>query len=178
MLRTPVRARQPVGADVQQGYRSFLLPAEGCLMADVIDPPPADRTGIDGASGQDAGRLQVGTFTRQCAGQVVVALAGELDVADAQARQAGGDLVLAAPGSLVLRVLDLTGLMTGVPVYSSVEEAARVASPQRAARPVPVPDAQVIVARLPTVRPGRRQEEGQRGPHQQPTVADTAPYSP
>jgi anti-sigma B factor antagonist len=184
-------------------------------MADVIDPAPADRPGIDGAGGQDAGLLQVGTSTRQCAGQVVVALAGELDVADAarigalvttvairvprlivdlaaleftdcagmralataarQARQAGGGLVLAAPGSLVLRVLDLTGLMTGVPVYSSVEEAARVASPQRAARPVPVPDAQVIVAGLPPVRPGRQQEEGQRGPHQQPTVADTEP---
>jgi hypothetical protein len=117
-------------------------------MADVIDPSPADRTGIGWAGVQDAGRLQVATSTRQCAGQVVVALAG------------------------------VTGLMTGVPVYSSVEETAQVASPQRAARPAPVPDAQVIVARLPTVRPGRRQEEGQRGPHQQPTVADTEPYSP
>jgi anti-sigma B factor antagonist len=184
-------------------------------MADVIDPPPADRSGIDGAGGQGAGRLWVGTSTRQYAGQLVVALAGELDVADAvrigalvttvairvprlivdlaaleftdcagmralataakQARQAGGGLVLAAPRSLVLRVLDLTGLMTGVPVYSSVEEAARVASPQRAARPVPVPDAQVIVAGLPPVRPGRQQEEGQRGPHHKPAVADTRP---
>jgi adenine deaminase len=98
-----------------------------------------------------------------------------LATAAKQARQAGGGLVLAAPGSLVLRVLDLTGLMTGVPVYSSVEEAARVASPQRAARPVPVPDAQVIVAGLPPVRPGRQQEEGQRGPHHKPAVADTRP---
>ena len=163
-------------------------------MADVTNAPPADRTGIDRGGGQDAGRLQVAASTCQCAGQVVVALAGELDVTDAvrigalvttvavrvprlivdlaalqftdcagmralaaaakQARQAGGGLVLAAPRSLVLRVRDLTGLMTGVPVYSSVEEAARVASPDRAARPVPVPDARAITAELPTVRPG------------------------
>ena len=119
-------------------------------MADATDAPPADRTGIDRAGGQDAGRLQVCTSTCQCAGQVVVALAA----AAKQARQAGGGLVLAAPRSLVLRVLDLTGLMNGVPVYSSVKEAARVASPQRAARPVPVPDARAITAGLPTVRPG------------------------
>jgi hypothetical protein len=43
-------------------------------MADVTDPLPADRTGIDGADGLDtARRLQVGMSTRQCAGQVVVA---------------------------------------------------------------------------------------------------------
>lgn len=47
------------------------------------------------------------------------------------------DRVLAVSGPLMLRVLDLTGSMTGVPVYPSVEEAAGVASPQRAARPVP-----------------------------------------
>jgi hypothetical protein len=76
----------------------------------------------------------------------------------------------------VLRVLGLTGLMTGVAVYFSVEEAAGVASPRRAARPAPEPDAQAIVAGLPIVRPGRQQEEGQRDPHQQPTVADTRPH--
>lgn len=64
----------------------------------------------------------------------------------------------------VLRVPDLTGLTTGVPVYSSVEGAAGIASPQRAARPVPESDAQAIVAGLLTVRPGRQQEEGQRWP--------------
>lgn len=181
-------------------------------MADITDPLPADRAGKDGDSAEG---LQVGTAVRQCAGQTVVALSGELDVTDAahigalvttvairvpwlivdlagleftdcagmralaaaakQARKAGGGLVLAAPGPGVLRVLDLTGLMTGVPVYSSVEEAAAVASPQRAARPAPTPDAQAIVAGLPTVRPGRQQEEGQRDPHQQPTAADTCP---
>jgi len=138
-------------------------------MADVTDPFPAGRSGIDGAAG-------LGMATRQCAGQAVVALSGELDVTDAArigalltavairvpwlivdlaglkftdragmraraaaARQAGGGLVLAAPGPLVLRMLDLTGLMTGVQVYSSVEAAAEVASPQRAARPVREP---------------------------------------
>jgi hypothetical protein len=84
--------------------------------------------------------------------------------------------MLAAPGPLVRRVLDPTGLMIGVPVYFSVGEAAGVASPQRAARPVPESDAQAIVARLPTVRPGRQQEEGQRDRHPQPAVADTPPH--
>ena len=139
-------------------------------MAEVTDPLPADRGGIDRAD-------LLGLSTRQCAGQVVVALSGELDVTDAarigalvatvairvpwlivdlaglnftdcagmralgasakQARQAGRGLVLAAPGPPVLRVLDLTGLTTGVPVYSSREEAAGIASPptSRASRP-------------------------------------------
>ena len=173
-------------------------------MADVTDPLPAHRAGIAGMDKDSAGRLQVGMSTRQCAGQVVVALSGDLDVnkeahicalvttvairvpwlivdlagleftdcagmralvaAAKQARQAGADLVLAAPGPLVLRVLDLTGLLTRVLVYSSVEEAAGVASPQRAARPVPEPDERASVAGLPIVRPGRQQEEGQRWP--------------
>jgi hypothetical protein len=55
----------------------------------------------------------------------------------------------------VLRVLNLTGLMIGVPVYSSVEEAARVASPQRAERPVLKLGTRAIMAGLPTARPGR-----------------------
>jgi hypothetical protein len=45
-------------------------------MADVTDPPPAERAGIDGADGDSAGRLPAGMSTRQCAGQVVVALSG------------------------------------------------------------------------------------------------------
>ena len=93
-----------------------------------------------------------------CAGMRALAAAAK------QARQAGGGLVLAAPGPLVLRVLDLTGSVTGVRVCASVEEAAGVASPQRAARPVQNRDAQVIVAGLPTVGPRRQQEEGQRCP--------------
>jgi anti-sigma B factor antagonist len=182
-------------------------------MTDVTDPLAADRAGTGGADEDPAGRLQVTMSAHQCAGQMVVALSGELDVTDAahvgalvmtvamrvpllivdlagleltdcagmralaaaagQARRAGGGLVLAAPGPQVLRVLDLTGLMTSVVVYSSVEEAAGITSPQRAAEPAQDPGMQAIVVRLPTVRPGRQQEEGQRDPHQQPTVADT-----
>jgi anti-anti-sigma factor len=106
-----------------------------------------------------------------CAGMRALAAAAR------HARQAGGGLVLAGPGPLVLRVLDLTGLMAGVRVYPSVEEAAGVASPERDARPVPEPGAQALAAGLPTVRPGRQQEEGQRDPHQQPSAADTRPHS-
>jgi hypothetical protein len=128
-------------------------------MADVTDPLLADHTGIDGADGlAAASRLQVGMFTRQCAGMRVLPAAAK------QAWQAGGGLVLAAPGALVLRMLDRTGSMTGLLVDPTVEEAAGVASPQRAARPVPKPGARAIVAGLPTVRPGRQQEEGQRWP--------------
>ena len=45
-------------------------------MADVTDPLPADRGGIDGADG-------LGMSIRQCAAQVVVAPSGELVVNDA-----------------------------------------------------------------------------------------------
>lgn len=41
-----------------------------------------------------------------------------------KARQAGGDLVLAAPQRQVLRVLSLTFLIDRLPVFASVEEAA------------------------------------------------------
>jgi anti-sigma B factor antagonist len=41
-----------------------------------------------------------------------------------QARQAGGDLLLASPRGLVLRILSLTGLTDLLPVSASVEEAA------------------------------------------------------
>jgi anti-sigma B factor antagonist len=107
-----------------------------------------------------------------CAGMRALAAAAK------QARQAGGGLVLAAPGPLVLRMLDLTGMMTGVEVYSSVEVAAEVASRQPAARPIPEPDARAMVAGLPAVRPGRQQEEGSVGPHQQPTAADARAHNP
>jgi len=40
-----------------------------------------------------------------------------------QARQAGGDLLLASPRGLVLRLLSLTGLIDLLPVFASVEEA-------------------------------------------------------
>jgi anti-anti-sigma factor len=94
-----------------------------------------------------------------------------------QARQAGGGLVLAAPAPLVLRMLDLTGLITDVPVCATVEAAAGVASPQPPARTLHGLEAQAHVAALPAVRPERQQEEGQRDPHQQPTMADTPPDS-
>jgi anti-sigma B factor antagonist len=41
-----------------------------------------------------------------------------------QARQAGGDLLLAAPQRLVLRLLSLTDLTELLPVFASVDQAA------------------------------------------------------
>ena len=43
----------------------------------------------------------------------------------AQARQAGGDLLLAAPRGQVRRILTLTGLIDVFSVHASVAEAAR-----------------------------------------------------
>jgi anti-sigma B factor antagonist len=103
--------------------------------------------------------------TRSCYGHAVVALRGELDLADAaavaaaltavaarepgiivdlaglefidssgvaalargrrQARQAGGDLILAAPQQKVMRVLAITRLADAFSVYATVEDAAR-----------------------------------------------------
>jgi len=62
-----------------------------------------------------------------------------------QARRAGGDLVLAAPQPLVVRVLRLTGLIDLCPVFATAQEAAHdltrfrdeappVASPAQGAR--------------------------------------------
>jgi anti-sigma B factor antagonist len=108
--------------------------------------------------------LSTDLSTRDCDGYVVVALRGELDLADAaevgavlgavaargpqiivdlaglefidssgvaalargrkHARQAGGDLLLAAPQQRVMRILVITCLAGGFPVYDSVEEAA------------------------------------------------------
>jgi anti-sigma B factor antagonist len=103
--------------------------------------------------------------TRSCDGYAVVALRGELDLADAavvaaeltavaarepgiividlaglefidssgvaalargrrQARQAGGDLILAAPQRKVIRVLAIVRLAEAFSVYATVEEAA------------------------------------------------------
>ena len=45
----------------------------------------------------------------------------------AQARQAGGDLLLAAPRGPVRRLLDLTGLTGVFSVHASVDEAVRTA---------------------------------------------------
>ena len=114
----------------------------------------------------------------ECDGRAVVALRGELDVADAasvaraliavaarapalivelaglefidssglaalvlarkQARQAGGDLLLAAPQDQVLRVLAVTRLAGVFSVHASVEQAAGSAG-RSPLMPVPVP---------------------------------------
>ena len=74
---------------------------------------------------------------------------GELSRVRAEARQAGGDLLLAAPGGQVRRILTLAG-MTGVfPVCASLAEAVRIAGCSRApalARrpPPPAPGAPAI----------------------------------
>jgi len=51
----------------------------------------------------------------------------------AQARQAGGDLLLAAPRGQVRRILTLTGLIDVFSVHASVEEAVRTAGCSRLA---------------------------------------------
>ncbi len=108
--------------------------------------------------------VSVDLSTRECDGQVIVALRGVLDVAEAvsvaaaltavaarerhiiidlaglefidssgvaalvrgrrQARNAGGELLLAAPQQQVLRVLTLTRLIDVFPVHATVAEAA------------------------------------------------------
>jgi len=50
---------------------------------------------------------------------------GVLGRVRAQARQAGGDLLLAAPHGLVRRILTLTGLTGVFSIHASVNEAAR-----------------------------------------------------
>ena len=134
--------------------------------------------------------------TRSCDGHAVVALRGELDLADAvavaaaltavaarepgiivdlaalefidssgvaalargrrQARQAGGDLLLAAPQQTVMRVLAITRLTDAFAVYATVEEAAGEARQFRG----------------PGHRTGRREDTDQ-----QPSPQHTEPFS-
>ena len=54
---------------------------------------------------------------------------GTLGRVRAQARQAGGDLLLAAPRGPVRRILALTGLIDVFSVHASVEDAVRIARP-------------------------------------------------
>jgi anti-sigma B factor antagonist len=78
---------------------------------------------------------------------------GVLTRVRAQARQAGGDLLLAAPGPQVRRILALTG-MTGVFfVHASVDDAVLAAGWQRSGDTpeTRVPPAPVPVARHPAV---------------------------
>jgi anti-sigma B factor antagonist len=56
---------------------------------------------------------------------------GALGRVQAQAQQAGGDLLLAAPRGQVRRILTLTGLIDVFSVHASVEEAARTAGCSR-----------------------------------------------
>jgi anti-sigma B factor antagonist len=123
--------------------------------------------------------FSVNLSTRDCGGHVVVALRGELDIADAtgvaaalaaaiarepqiivdlaglefidasgvavlargqkRARLGGGELRLAAPKPMVLRMLTITRLIDVLPVHSSVDEAAThiARAAPAATRPVP-----------------------------------------
>jgi anti-anti-sigma factor len=54
---------------------------------------------------------------------------GALGRVRAQARQAGGDLLLAAPCGPVRRILALTGLIDVFSVHASVADAVRIARP-------------------------------------------------
>jgi anti-sigma B factor antagonist len=54
---------------------------------------------------------------------------GALVQVRAQARQAGADLLLAAPRGPVRRILALTGLIDVFSVHASVEDAVRIACP-------------------------------------------------
>jgi anti-sigma B factor antagonist len=56
---------------------------------------------------------------------------GALGRVRSQARQAGGDLLLAAPRGQVRRILTLTGLIDVFSVHASVEEAVRTAGCSR-----------------------------------------------
>ena len=71
----------------------------------------------------------------------------------AQARQAGGDLLLAAAGQQVRRILALTGMSGVFFVYASVDEAVLAAGWQRSGDTpeTRVPPAPVPVARHPAV---------------------------
>jgi anti-sigma B factor antagonist len=57
----------------------------------------------------------------------------ELVSARAQARRAGGDLVLVGAQPIVLRLLSLTGMFNGWPEFASVDDAAGGATPIRLA---------------------------------------------
>jgi anti-sigma B factor antagonist len=58
---------------------------------------------------------------------------GALGRVRAQARQAGGDLLLAAPRGQVRRILDLTGLIGVFSVHASVDQAVQAAEGSRLA---------------------------------------------
>ena len=65
---------------------------------------------------------------------------GALGRLRAQARQADGDLLLAAPRGPVRRLLDLTGLIGVFAVHASVDEAVRAAGRSPTGAPAPADD--------------------------------------
>ncbi len=86
----------------------------------------------------DAARLTAGFTAAAARNPQIIADLGALDYIDccalgvlsqmrAQARAAGGDLLLAAPHGLVQRILTLTGLGSVFSVHNSLDEAARTA---------------------------------------------------
>lgn len=89
-----------------------------------------------------------------------------------QARHAGGDLLLAAPRQLVLRVLAMTRLADGFSVHATVEKAAASAGHPRPAA-VPVPRGPAGCAGPASARGNERQPPGSRhgNPQQQAAAA-------
>jgi anti-anti-sigma factor len=79
------------------------------------------------------------------------------------ARQAGGDLVLAAPRGIVLRLLTLTGLSDVFTVYVSVQGAAGAAAASPAALGAPWCRARRARARRPDRVPGDMGASGAAG---------------
>jgi anti-sigma B factor antagonist len=80
---------------------------------------------------------------------------GALGRVRAQARQAGGDLLLAAPRGPVRRILALTGLIDVFSVHASVADAVRIARPVvTAGQPAPAAGRRRARERYPW--PGRR----------------------
>jgi len=74
---------------------------------------------------------------------------GVLIRVQAQARQAGGDMLLAAPGQQVRRILALTGMADVFFVHASVDEAVLAAGWQR---PGDTPETRVPPAPVPAAR--------------------------
>jgi anti-anti-sigma factor len=78
-------------------------------MADITDPLPADRARIGARADalDSAMRLRVAMSTRECAGQVVVALSGGLDVTEAEGI---GALIATVAARVPWLIVELTGL--------------------------------------------------------------------
>ena len=99
---------------------------------------------VQADSREEAVEKATGEFTAAAArNPQIIADLGALDYIDccalgvlnqvrAQVWAAGGDLLLAAPHGLVLRILTLTGLSSVFSVHNSLEEAARTADARAA----------------------------------------------